>query len=201
MQKAKADQIDWVRQWAQFAPNFRDGKAHIDLTSFGSPKTLRLQPGPGFGDLSHPTTSLMLNLMKGLMEKESVLDIGCGSGILSLAALLMGASRAYGIDIEEEALTHAKSNARLNQLETASHFSNSLPHKTKGIVLINMILSEQKIVLEQIPNLTERASLWITSGILATQKEDALALTRQLGLSLLEEKQQGEWIALKLQKN
>jgi ribosomal protein L11 methyltransferase len=136
--------------------------------------------------------------MNDLMENETVLDIGCGSGILSLAALLMGATSAYGIDIDEGALNHARENARLNHLGKYTHFSNFLPKKKKGIVLINMILSEQKTVLQQIPDLPKRASLWITSGILATQKKDALAFTSKLGLTFLEEKQQGEWIALKL---
>ncbi len=190
--------VDWESQWAQFAPNFHQGKAHIDLTSYGTPKTLLLKPGPGFGDLSHPTTSLMLRFMNGVIKNETALDIGCGSGILSLAALLMGASDAYGIDIDGDALIHARENARLNQLEKFSHFSTSLPNKKKGIVFINMILSEQKSVLQQIPDLPERASLWITSGILATQKEEALIFMSQFGLLLLEEKQKGEWISLKL---
>jgi len=185
--------IDWESQWAQFAPDFRQGKAHIELEG----KTLLLQPGPGFGDLSHPTTALMLACMQGEVQNQSVLDIGCGSGILSLAALLLGAKRAIGIDIDEGALLHAQQNAKLNKLEKLTYFSKTLPSRVKGIVLINMILSEQATVLEQIPDLPSRASLWICSGILVTQKEQTLAFLQQFGLSCLEEKQEGEWLALK----
>lgn len=199
-QLLKPDLIDWESQWAQFAPNFKNGKAHIDLTRYGTRKTLTLQPGPGFGDLSHPTTSLMLACMEGEIQERTILDIGCGSGILSLGALLMGAKRAIGIDIDEGALFHARQNAKLNQLQRLASFSNVLPKRASGIVLINMILSEQKTVLQQIPDLPLRASLWITSGILADQRNEALSLIEQLDLSLLEEKQEGEWISLKCKR-
>lgn len=196
--KTASDGIDWESQWAQFAAGFKDGKAHIELSRFGTNKTLYLQPGPGFGDLSHPTTSLMLSFMKGEMQGSTVLDIGCGSGILALSALLMGASQAIGIDIDENALEHARHNANLNRL--SARFSRNLPKNSKGVVLINMILSEQKAVLQEIPNLPSRASLWIASGFLAEQKKEAISFTEQLGLHLLEIKQEGEWIALKLQR-
>ncbi len=82
-------------------------------------KTLLLKPGPGFGDLSHPTTSLMLKLMKlnlASMQAGAVLDVGSGSGILALAASLLGSGDVAGIDIDREANRHARKNARLNCL-------------------------------------------------------------------------------------
>ena len=72
----------WDQQWELFAPQFKEGKAHIDLTDYGVCKTLQLYPGPGFGDLSHPTTRLVLQLMKPHLQQRLAIDIGCGSGIL-----------------------------------------------------------------------------------------------------------------------
>lgn len=195
-----SDGIDWESQWAQFAPGFKNGRAHIDLSCYGTQKTLLLRPGSGFGDLSHPTTSLMLSCMAGEVEGQTILDIGCGSGILSLAALLMGAKKAIGIDIDEGALQHAELNSELNRLEERARFSQILPKRTHGVVLINMILSEQKTVLETIPNLPSRASLWIASGFLIEQRGAALAFIQELGLRLLEEKQKGEWLSLKCKR-
>ena len=103
----------WEKQWELFAPNFKNGKAHIDLTPYGCPEILQLYPGPGFGDLSHPTTRIVLELMQPYIQNHAVLDIGCGSGILSLAAAAMGASEVYGYDIDPEAVEHAKKNATL----------------------------------------------------------------------------------------
>ena len=192
--------IDWVKQWSLFAEDFREGKAHIDLSRFGTSQTLLLLPGPGFGDLSHPTTYLMLELMAGCMLNEIAIDIGCGSGILSLAAPLMGAKTAYGIDIDDEALIHAQQNASLNQLEKCAHFSRKLPSlKEKGIVLINMILSEQRTVLQEISELPNQAKLWIVSGVLKSQRTEALSWIQQFGFKCIDEKERGEWLGLKFQ--
>jgi ribosomal protein L11 methyltransferase len=190
--------IDWNEQWARFSEDFRDGTAHIDLQRFRSPHTLLLSPGPGFGDLSHPTTYLMLSLMAGWLDHETVLDIGCGSGILALSALLMGAECSYGIDIDEEAVAHARSNAAINHLEKRAHFSRYLPKKMKtGIILINMILTEQKTVLGEIPLLPQMAKLWIASGLLASQRKEAIDWMEGIGFQLIEEKTRGDWLGLK----
>ena len=82
--------VNWEEQWALFAESSFDGKAHIDLSQFGGASTLLLLPGPGFGDLSHPTTYLMLKMMQNRVQNLPVLDIGTGSGILALAALSLG---------------------------------------------------------------------------------------------------------------
>lgn len=193
--------VSWTDQWSLFAEEFRDGKAHINLSRFGADQTLLLLPGAGFGDLSHPTTYLMLELMQNNMLGQIALDIGCGSGILSLSALLMGAQFAYGIDIDPAAISHAKQNASLNHLEKRCQFSEKLPIiKEPGIVLMNMILPEQKFVIEENPSLPGLSKLWITSGILESQKKEALDFLESLGLRCLKEKQRGEWIAFELNK-
>ena len=76
----------------------------------------RLKPGGGFGDLSHPTTRLMLRMLAQIVAKQDVIDIGCGSGILSLAAAALGSPKVYGIDIEQEAVEHSRNNAIFNNL-------------------------------------------------------------------------------------
>src|SRR3990172_3771542 len=79
------NEINWMEQWEQFAPNFHDGYAHIDLSRFGAETPVRLKPGPGFGDLSHPTTRIMLELVGKRLKKRPLIDIGSGSGILTLS--------------------------------------------------------------------------------------------------------------------
>lgn len=182
--------IDWEEQWANFAEGFKDGKAHIDLSKFGGAATLQLLPGPGFGDLSHPTTSLMLQLMEGRVKDQSILDIGCGSGILTLAALLLGARLAVGIDIDSDAIIHAQKNQKLNNLK--AHFSLSIPKKKFDIALMNMITSEQQVVMKQ----TIDADLWITSGMLVKQREEYLLLANLWGWTLLEEATQDGWLGM-----
>lgn len=172
--------VDWEEQWALFAENFRDGKAHIQIGE----KTLILAPGPGFGDLSHPTTYLMLKMLKAELLGESIVDIGTGSGILALAALLLGARSAVGIDLDEKALEHAKKNAKLNSLGAV--FSKKLPTNLSkhNLFLMNMIFPEQKEFDPQ--RLNPFAKKWITSGILKSQKKEYLAHTKKWEWNLLE---------------
>jgi len=197
----KKESVSWEDQWAQFAQDYRNGKAHINLEPFGAKQTLLLMPGPGFGDLSHPTTYLMLELMKGYMKDETILDLGCGSGILSLAAVMMGAKKAQGIDIDLQAIEHARQNAAVNHLEKQTRFSTKLPQlKTKPIVLINMILPEQKTLLNEYRMLPKQAKYWISSGFLKSQRKEALAFIASLGLQIMEEKIRGEWLGFRSYK-
>jgi len=191
LSEEKEADIDWKEQWSLFAENFNEGKAHIDLSPFGGEGTLLLTPGAGFGDLSHPTTYLMLEMMKGRMENEPVVDIGTGSGILALAALRLKATSAMGIDIDEKALAHAKENADLNGVE--AHFSKKLPsHLPPSIFLMNMIFPEQKKVAPQ--KLNRFAKEWIISGILQEERESYLKQAALWGWKLILEKSRDDWL-------
>jgi ribosomal protein L11 methyltransferase len=187
------DTVNWDEQWALFAKNFKNGKAHIDLSSFGANETLHLLPGPGFGDLSHPTTQLMLEMMKGLIQDESVIDIGSGSGILTLAAAMLGAKSAIGIDIDPDAINHAKRNCELNHLEEKVTFSLTTPKpmSSKSIFLMNMIWMEQKMVDPSQFNLY--AKRWIISGILKTQKKEYLEQAKSWGWIPIQEFSCQKW--------
>lgn len=181
--------VDWHEQWALFAENFTDGKAHIALGD----KTLLLTPGAGFGDLSHPTTYLMLEMLKKHVVGEPIIDIGTGSGILALAALLLGAKSAIGIDIDAAAIKHAKQNAKLNQLKAT--FAKRLPKRLpKSILLMNMILPEQRAFGPE--QLNPLAKLWIVSGILDSQRKEYLIQAQKWGWELISEQKRSEWLGL-----
>lgn len=175
--------VNWHEQWAQFAQNFYDGKAHIPIGE----KTLLLKPGPGFGDLSHPTTRLMIEMMKENVPGKSVVDIGSGSGILTLAAYLMGARSAIGVEIDRDAIEHAEENAKLNGIK--ARFQTAPPPKSPAIMLMNMILSEQRNVHPE----RLKPKLWIISGILSSQTEQYLAQAKSWKWSLLSFTQESEW--------
>lgn len=156
--------IDWNEQWALHVPNFNEGFAHVRLNENIS---FKMAPGPGFGDLFHSTTRLILGM---LPEKISgtVIDIGCGSGVLSLAVKLLGADKVIGIDIDEGAVEHPKENAKLNGLDC--FFGKSLPRVPKNpLILMNMISSEQKVAWEALPKFAN--CLLITSGYPVEEKD------------------------------
>lgn len=185
--------IDWEEQWALFAENFYDGQAHIDLSRFGKNSILKLLPGPGFGDLSHPTTSLMLELMHPYIQDADIIDIGTGSGILALASLLLGARSAVGIDIDPHAIVHAKKNNRLNRLSARFGMPSLLQkNKRQSIFLMNMILSEQRMVNPT--QFHKPSALWVTSGILSSQKELYLQQAQDWNWLPITAKEKGEWV-------
>jgi len=166
-----SQEIDWHEQWALHSPYYKNGLLEINLNDFGAhleDPFIYLTPGPGFGDLSHPTTKLMLQAMISLVPGKVVLDIGCGSGILSLAAKKLGATRVIGLDIDQAAITHSLQNASLNQMPELA-FVQNLPETLSGdlCVLINMTLQEQLTVFTSYPSLQ---GTFITSGILDNQK-------------------------------
>lgn len=185
----------WQKQWEEFAEDFHDGYAHIHLKKYGCPKDLRilLCPGPGFGDLSHPTTQLMLDLLIPQAVDKTVIDIGTGSGILAIASKMVGAKTIAGIDICPEAIKHANQNAKVNNQHIP--FSTSYPSLSPhSLFLMNMIFPEQKMVMEKsFPN----SSQWITSGILEEQEESYLKETEKWGWKLLEMKKKNGWLGFR----
>lgn len=199
--------IDWELQWETHGLNFYDGHVHVDLEQFGSskPSTLRLQPGPGFGDLSHPTTHLVLHLMSHLVPDHLFIDIGCGSGILTLAAVEMGATSAYGIEIDPQALEHAQLNAQLNGLEKKCHFYLTHDFKMKFdqpvVMAMNMISSEQQEAWLSLSSLHDQSGILITSGIRVEERSKYLRMAKEWGWSLTKEVIDGEWVAFQFLKN
>lgn len=205
-------EIDWASQWAAHGLDFHDGYVHLDLCKLGSLKesltqwhTLRLQPGPGFGDMSHPTTRLVLRLMNKPVQNQYVLDIGSGSGVLTLCAVAMGASYAQGLDIDSAALEHAKHNAKLNHMEDRAAFE--LPEKyqlpknvNSAVILMNMIRSEQKIAWDSLPQLHHLPGECLVSGILETERKEYLKQCKRWGWRLQEEITEEGWLGFRFSR-
>lgn len=188
--------IDWNEQWASFSPYYREGSVCLPLQIFGGPdKTLQMEPGPGFGDLSHPTTRLCLKLLFEQHPKnKTVLDIGSGSGILALAAALGGAKKVWGVELEPEALLHCKKNKSLNGLGENIFFHSPpfTPSETVDLVLFNMISSEQKQAQINFP---ANSCTFIVSGIPKAEEEEYLSEVKKWGWELIVTAEEEGWLA------
>ncbi|MBM3202219.1 MAG: methyltransferase [Chlamydiae bacterium] len=182
--------IDWEEIWKIHAPHYKDGYAKIPLRGN---KELILKPGPGFGDLSHPSTNLMLKMLKPLVKDKVVVDIGCGSGILSIASMLLGAKKVYAFEIEQDAISHAKENFLLNNVDIEM---NKHPDFF-DLVCINMISSEQKIAFAQYPFLKNYPHLLLASGLLKEEKERYLR--EMSSYRFIKEKKDECWMSLCMQ--
>ena len=135
---------DWVRlTQAQFDPIQISDRLWITPSWHNAPDAdavnLQLDPGLAFGTGSHPTTRLCLQWLDSeLKGGESVLDYGCGSGILAIAALKLGAGSAAGVDIDEQAIRASNDNAAQNNVNAQFHLPDSLPAGQFDVVVANI---------------------------------------------------------------
>jgi ribosomal protein L11 methyltransferase len=174
--------IDWEEQWAQSQYFCSEQRLlNIPLMDFSCPLdcSILLKPGPGFGDLLHPSTQLILNQLCNFHNwKGCVIDIGTGSGVLALAASKMKIINVLGIDIDNQALIHANNNQALNN--TNAIFSSSISEakdfllSSPTLCLMNMISSEQTLAWQQCTPLHSCNGYVITSGILEEELDSYL---------------------------
>lgn len=187
-------EIDWEAQWKEHVPLTKEGLLLLQIPHFGP---LYLRPGAGFGNLSHPTTGLMREMMKDLAHKI-VIDVGSGSGILSLIAAAQSAASVVGIDLDEKALLHAEENASLNHLHILFCKPEECTQLLEGerVILMNMIRSEQAVAWKSLPILHKEPAQIITSGILEMEEETYLAWTKKQNWHLLERHVKEGWLGL-----
>jgi ribosomal protein L11 methyltransferase len=173
---------DWVRATqAQFAPLCLGGRLWIvpswhEAPSDPAAAVVRLDPGMAFGTGSHPSTRLVLAwLARQLAPRARVLDYGCGSGILAIAAAKLGAASADAVDVDAQALATAADNARANGVALRVFAPERLPPGSYDVVMAN-ILSQPLIVLEPLlAARTRRGGRIALSGILAAQSAEVAA--------------------------
>lgn len=177
---------DWVRlTQAQFEPLQITPKLWIIPTWHTPPDpasvNLIIDPGLAFGTGSHPTTRLCLQWLEQNLEGgESVLDYGCGSGILTIAAMKLGAGQATGVDIDPQAIVASRQNAELNHV--AAEFY--LPRKgvkiaAADIVVANILTNPLKVLAPLLAQTVRMGGKIALSGVLATQAEETLIVYRQ----------------------
>lgn len=199
--------IDWTKEWERHSPHMTSKGVIVPLDCYGGSEDLQvlMKPGAGFGDLSHPTTKLILEMLLKEVKDKVVVDIGCGSGILALAAAISGAENVFAIDISEEALAHTNENSAYNHLE------NKIRALTPGeflqidippqVIAMNMIFNEQKEALKCLEGKSLHHSLLITSGILEGEEEKVLTYYASLGWNLIEKSENSGWLSFKMNRS
>ena len=177
----RVDNRDWVRATrSQFEAIRISQRLWIVPTWHALPDpqavNIRLDPGLAFGTGTHATTRLCLRWLEAhLRGGEAVIDFGCGSGILAIAALKLGAMRACGVDIDEQALLAARQNAMQNQVE-AQFVANADEIRNPADVVVANILANPLVVLAPLlAKLTASGGRVVLSGILAGQAAEARA--------------------------
>jgi ribosomal protein L11 methyltransferase len=211
--KQIADQ-NWMEAWKQhYKPIIIGERLAIVPAWMKSPDpnriAIKIDPGMAFGTGTHPTTQLCLELM----EKEFVtrrpalvIDVGCGSGILSIAALKLGAKSALGVDIDADSIVNARENANTNHIgdelilsigSVQEILEGKFAYRKAPLVVAN-ILAPVIIRLFNVglAELIEKSGAIILSGILQEQAQNVIDAAQAKGLKLNERKQLGDWVAL-----
>jgi len=170
-----------------------------------SDDAIHLIDGPAFGTGLHPTTAMCLELLDECLDiaiPETVLDVGTGSGVLAIAALVRGVERAVGLDVDAGALEIAAENARLNQVERRLELVHGGPSGVHGrwpLVLANIVAAP---LMEMAPALVRRtghAGQLMLSGIPSAVTAEVEQIYRRLGMRLARTETRGGWSALVLQ--
>ena len=169
---------DWVRlTQSQFDPIQISERLWITPSWHKAPAgnavNLQLDPGLAFGTGSHPTTRLCLKwLDTQLKGGESVLDYGCGSGILTIAALKLGAGSAVGVDIDEQAIRASNGNAAQNNVQAQFYLPDGLPQGQFDVVVANILANPLRMLGEMLAARTKQGGRIVLSGLLAEQSEE-----------------------------
>lgn len=203
---------DWEQAWKQYWESTPAGNklmilpAWLDALPWPGRLVLRLDPGAAFGTGTHESTQLCLELLETeIAGGETVCDLGCGSGILALAAKLLGAGKVSGVDIDEAAIRAACENAELNGMQLpfirADLFSEEAWRLLKQADLITANLTADALltVSSRLRHVLFPGGRLIISGIVRHRLGEVLAAYLQEGYLLKEKRSAGEWVALLLE--
>ena len=207
---------DWMKPWKKQYRPLKIGKKLAVLPAWANnifPKRIPIyiNPGMAFGTGTHPTTQLCLTMMEEMVKPgQKVFDVGCGSGILSVAAIKLGAEHAYGVDINPASISSSKENAQLNKVKNSVDMvQGSVPEIIKGcfeireapLVIANILTSViLRLFDDGLADLIEPGGYLILSGILNTQVEEVAEKAEQCGLRRFGQHTMDDWAALGLQK-
>ncbi len=203
---------NWEENWKQFFKPRRIGKRLIVRPTWESVELkpgeveVVLDPGQAFGTGDHPTTRMCLELLeKTLQAGDSLADIGCGSGILSVAAVKLGASPVVAVDIEPLSVEVAKENAALNGVGFDAICGAGVdaldPSSRQFDVVVSNIISATLIsIARDVAKIIQPGGKWIVSGIIEQNWQDVLGAAGRSGFQLSEQHSEDGWVAAILVK-
>ena len=205
---------DWENNWKKYFHPMEIGEKILikpeweELTGDSDRIVFNINPGMTFGTGSHYTTQLCIeNLEKYLHSGDRMLDLGCGSGILSIISLLLGASEATAVDIDPNAVDVAYENADRNHVDKEKYHvysgniltDTALQEKISGkyeVVASNIVADVIIGLAPMVRQYMKEGGIWITSGIIEDRVEDVRAAMTENGFEVIELRQRKDWVSI-----
>lgn len=216
------EDIDWINNWKQYFHKFyiddilvipsweKESAEDKDKAEM----VLHIDPGTAFGTGMHETTQLCIRMLKKYVNPTTeLLDVGTGSGVLSILALMFGASHAMGTDLDKCAVPAVKENMENNGIASDKFdmlIGNIIDDKSVqdkvgydkyDIVVANILANVLVPLTPVIMNQLKKGGIYITSGIINTKKEEVKKAHLDAGLEILEIHHQGDWVSITSRKN
>ena len=215
----ETEDIDWINNWKKFFHQFYIDDLLVIPSWEEVPeddknkKILHIDPGTAFGTGMHDTTQLCIRQIKKFLTPETVLlDVGSGSGILSIIALMYGAKKAVGTDLDPCAIEAVRQNMETNGIRkedftmmigniiTEKEIQDKVGYLCYDIVvaniLANVLVDLTPVIIEQM----KPGGIYITSGIIQEKEETVAEAVRKVGLEIIEITRQGEWVSITARK-
>ncbi len=209
------EETNWLEAWKEHYHPIPIGRRLLIIPAWletppGRRKAVRIDPGMAFGTGTHPTTQLCLAIAEHILKPGyQVIDVGCGSGILSIAALKLGAAHALAVDIDPLAVQASQQNAALNQViprlelgvgSVAEIRAGAFSIRRAQLVFANILAPIlERLFAEGLGDLMAPGGIGILSGILEEQSAGVEAAATRYGYSVVERRQFADWVALGIQ--
>jgi len=203
------DEADWENEWKAYFKPARISDYFVikptweEYEAAEDEIVIEIDPGMAFGTGTHESTRMCVKLLEEYVEEGStVLDVGCGSGILGIAALKLGAGRVYAMDFDSVAVKVAKSNLELNGVEDraevfGSDLLDALGRSVKADVVVANIIADVVIRLApSVPEHIKSSGMFICSGIIDSRIEDVERELEECGFRIIKVLEEGEWRAI-----
>lgn len=190
---------DWVREWMdQFQPMQFGTRLWIVPSWLEAPEpnaiNLLLDPGLAFGTGTHPTTAMCLSwLDQHPPLGQSMIDYGCGSGILAIAAAKLGAKTVQGTDIDPQAITASQDNAQRNQVDIDFALVENFSAEQTDLLIANILAGPLKQLAVEFERLVKSGGQLVLSGLLASQADELVQHYRQFGFELNQLETRDDW--------
>lgn len=203
---------DWENNWKDYFKPIKIGEKlliqpdWLEVVNEDSRAVLKIEPGLAFGSGTHETTRLCLEtLEKYINEDTELLDLGCGSGILSIASLLLGAKRAVGVDIDKLAVKTANENAQRNGINKDKYtvLNGNLTDKVTGkfdVVVANIVADVIVFFAKDVSDYIKDNGVFIASGIIDVRENEVVEAFEKNGLKIVARRDLNGWLCFETKK-